>query len=170
MPLPVLTTPRLTLARFTEDDIDALHGIWVDPAVRRYLWDDVVITRERAAAVVLESIARARSHGVGYWTVRAAPDGPIIGDCGFHFLDGPTAIELFHSLAPAHWGQGLAIEGSRAALEYAWTSTPYDCVYARIDTPNEPSLRLVRRLGFQYLSRHGALETYMLAKPAAQRS
>jgi RimJ/RimL family protein N-acetyltransferase len=166
MPLPILTTSRLRLVPYAEDDIDALHAIWIDADVRRYLWDDVVITRERAAEVVLESIVTARDHGIGYWTVRTAPDGPVIGDCGFHFMNGPDAIELFYSLARPYWGRGLAFEGSLAAIAYAWDCTPFDRVYARIDTPNEASLRLIRRLGFEYLLSWRGLETYTLSRPS----
>jgi ribosomal-protein-alanine N-acetyltransferase len=164
--LPILTTRRLTLIPYSEDDIDALHAIWVDDDVRRYLWDDVVISRERAAEVVRDSIVTARSEGIGYWTVRTEPAGPVIGDCGFHFLEGRGAIELFYSLAKSYWGQGLAWEGSQAALAYAWTATRFERVYARIDPPNAASLRLVRRLGFQYVSSAGGLETYALERPA----
>jgi ribosomal-protein-alanine N-acetyltransferase len=170
MALPILTTSRLTLRPYTEDDIDALHAIWIDPDVRRYLWDDVVISRERAAEVVRDSIATALSHGIGYWTVRTAPDGPIIGDCGFRLCDGVNAIELLYSLARTHWGRGQAFEGSQAALRYAWTATPFDRVYAKIDAPNEASLRLIRRLGFQYLSRADGVDTYALAKPDVGQS
>jgi RimJ/RimL family protein N-acetyltransferase len=169
VPLPILTTPRLTLRPYSEDDIDALYGIWTDPDVRKYLWDDIVISRDRAAEVVRDSISMANSHGIGYWTVHLASDGPVAGDCGFHFLNGRDSIELFYSLARAHWGRGLAFEGSQAVLAYAWNSTPFDRVYARIDAPNEASLRLVRRLGFEYMSSAGGLDTYVLARPKDPR-
>jgi [ribosomal protein S5]-alanine N-acetyltransferase len=165
--LPILRTPRLTLLPYTENDIDALHTIWTDPEVRRYLWDDIVIPRERAAEVVLDSIASARMHGIGYWTVRTRAEGAVIGDCGFRFFDGPDAIELLYSLARSHWGQGLAFEGSQAALAYAWTSTPFERVYAKIDTPNEASIGLVRRLGFDWVSSANGLETFALERPKA---
>jgi len=48
MPLPVLRTPRLVLVPFAPEDLDALHALWTDEHVRRYLWDDIVISRERA--------------------------------------------------------------------------------------------------------------------------
>jgi len=48
---------------WTENDIDALHQLWIEPEVRRYLWDDVVISRERA----VES-----TRGIGYWALHTA--------------------------------------------------------------------------------------------------
>ena len=158
MALPILTTPRLTLVPYSEADIDALHAVWIDPDVRRYLWDDIVISRERAAEMVRDEIS-----GIGHWTVRTTLQGPVIGECGFRSYD--DGIELFYSLARPHWGQGLAYEGSQAALAYAWSSTPFDRVYARIDAPNEASIRLVRRLGFAYVSSAGGMEIYKLERP-----
>jgi RimJ/RimL family protein N-acetyltransferase len=163
--LPCIRTARLWLLPFTENDIDALHAIWIEPDVRRYLWDDIVIGRERAAEVVRESIATAEECGIGYWTVRTKQDGPVVGDCGFHFMEGRGAIELFYSLTRSHWGMGLAFEASQAALSYAWSATTFDRVYARINAPNEASVRLARRLGFQYLSNVDGLKTYAIPRP-----
>jgi ribosomal-protein-alanine N-acetyltransferase len=164
--LPFIRTARLWLLPFTEDDIDVLHAIWVEPDVRRYLWHDVVIARERAADVVREAIATADECGIGYWTVRTEQGGPVVGNCGFHFMECRTAIELFYSLAKSHWGKGLAFEASHAALSYAWRATRFDRVYAHIDAPNEASLRLARRLGFEYVSNAGGMETYAISRPA----
>ena len=50
--LPILKTSRLVLRPWIAADVDALHELWIDAAVRRYLWDDIVISRERAADTV----------------------------------------------------------------------------------------------------------------------
>ena len=70
MCLPVLETRRLTLRPFGVEDLDALHAIWTDPDVRRYLWDDLIISRERAAETLADAIATAAKDGIGYWTLR----------------------------------------------------------------------------------------------------
>jgi len=31
------------------EPLDAAHALWTEAEVRRYLWDDEIITRERAA-------------------------------------------------------------------------------------------------------------------------
>ena len=158
MPLPILTTARLTLQPFAAEDLDALHALWTDPRVRRFLWDDIVISRERAA----ETLAAALD-GIGYWTLRFEPDGPVIGDCGFQPMDGSGEIELFYSLLPAYWGKGLAYEACREALRYLGSLTKFERVYARADIPNEQSIRLMRRLGMRFVADDGRLVTYVLA-------
>ena len=47
MPLPELRTPRLRLRPFAVDDVDALHAVWMDAGVRRFLWDDITRVMEK---------------------------------------------------------------------------------------------------------------------------
>ena len=48
--LLTIVRAELTLLRpWTRENVDALHAPWTAPAVRGYLWDDVVITRDTAS-------------------------------------------------------------------------------------------------------------------------
>jgi ribosomal-protein-alanine N-acetyltransferase len=165
MALPFIQTPRLALVPFAADDLDELYTLWIDANVRRYLWDDVVITRERAASELASALATAESDGIGYWSVREAADAPIIGDCGFRFVEGSREVELMYCLLPACWGRGLAFEGCQAALQYLWTVTPFDRVVARADIPNAASIRLMERLGMRYESSDGVLLKFVMGRP-----
>ena len=51
-----IRTPRLRLRPLRLDDLDDLYRLWVDRGVRRYLWDDRVISRERARTEIERSI------------------------------------------------------------------------------------------------------------------
>lgn len=44
------------LRPFIREDVDDLRRLWVDPAMRKYLWDDEVISRETAVEVVEASL------------------------------------------------------------------------------------------------------------------
>jgi RimJ/RimL family protein N-acetyltransferase len=66
MPLALLRTERILLRPWTREDVDALHELWTAPDVRRYLWDDAVITRNLAAKVVESHLATAAKHRIGY--------------------------------------------------------------------------------------------------------
>lgn len=70
MPLPQITTARLHFRPFTLADVDALHHLWTDPDVRRYLWDDKIISRETAEEVVRASLVSFQEHRFGFWTLR----------------------------------------------------------------------------------------------------
>jgi RimJ/RimL family protein N-acetyltransferase len=93
----ILITPRTTLRPVAPDDVPALHALWTDPAVRKYLWDDEVITRERAAEVVAASASDFAAHGFGLWAVHETATGDWIGFCGFRSSDSED-VELLYGI------------------------------------------------------------------------
>jgi ribosomal-protein-alanine N-acetyltransferase len=165
MALPTLVTQRLILRPFAEADIDELHALWTDPDVRRFLWDDVVIPRDRAVEVVRAAIALAQQEGLGHWTARLRETDALIGECGFSFFGEPREVELFYSQRKDCWGRGLAAEAARAAIDYLWSATGFTRVWGRTDAPNEASVRLMRRLGMRLQQDGSQFLTYVLEKP-----
>ena len=122
--LPLIKTARLMMRPFAMDDVDDLHRLWVDPGVRKFLWDDHVIPPETAIAVVESSIESFVNHGFGFWTICFDNDPELIGFGGLrHFTeDGAEAgeVEILYGVAPGHWGKGVANEaaGAVAALRF----------------------------------------------------
>ena len=55
--MPVLQTKRLKLRPLADSDLPALHRFWTQPDVRRYLWDNEIISIERVAEIVATSTA-----------------------------------------------------------------------------------------------------------------
>jgi [ribosomal protein S5]-alanine N-acetyltransferase len=166
MPLPPIATDRLSLRPFTQDDVDVLHAVWTDPDVRRYLWDDIVIPRERAVDVVRSHLESVAASGIGYWVVHTAEDKPVIGFCGFRFIEGGNEIELMYGLLPQYWRRGLATEASRAALDYLWRNTSFVRAWARTDPPNTKSVEVMRRLHMRHVSSTATIISYVIERPA----
>ena len=103
MPLPSICTDRVLLRSLRRDDVDAVHSLWTAPEVRRFLWDDIVITREVAQEVVESHLATVDQFGLGFWALHIPPpvslvEGPIEGFCGFRFIDEGPEIELLYGL------------------------------------------------------------------------
>jgi ribosomal-protein-alanine N-acetyltransferase len=153
MALPFIETTRLLLRPSTHDDLDALHHLWIDPDVRRYLWDNHIISKERAASVLQDSVTCFTRHGFGLWIVCFRGHQTLIGFCGFRFLDATTVVELLYGLAPAYWGQGLTTEAATAVLRYGFDVLGLPQVVADADPPNVASFRVMEKLGMQYASR-----------------
>lgn len=144
-----LLTPRLALRPCAAGDVEALYHLWTTPEVRRYLWDDEAILREQAAAVVAESEQSFAERGFGLWGVALRDSPALIGFCGLRAIAGSAEVELLYGLAPAQWGQGLATEAAVAVLRYAFEQAELVRVWARTDSPNSASLRVMQRLGMQ---------------------
>ena len=148
-----IETERLSLRPLTLDDVDELHRLWVEPGVRRYLWDDEVISRERARAVVEESVALFESRGLGLWAVRSRAGDELIGFCGFWFFHDPPRLELLYGIAPALWNRGLATEAARAMLGYGFGQLSFERIEASTDAANAASVRVMERAGMSFWKR-----------------
>jgi [ribosomal protein S5]-alanine N-acetyltransferase len=139
---------------FAEDDVDDLHRLWVDPGVREFLWDDRVIPRETAVAVVESSVESFVNHGFGFWAVCLKSHTELIGFSGLrHFTeDGAESseVEILYGLAPEHWGKGLATEAAEAVLRYGFEEIELARIYAGADPPNAASFRVIEKLGMKF--------------------
>jgi len=142
-------TARTTLRPVAVDDVAALHALWTDPAVRKYLWDDSIITLERAAEVVAASAGDFAARGFGLWAVLETASDEWIGFCGFRSSDEGGA-ELLYGTWPRFWGQGLTTEAARVLLSYAFVTLGVREVVAATDVPNRSSVRVLERLGMQF--------------------
>src|SRR5580658_9329000 len=169
MSLPSIRTDRLLLRPFQRDDVEALHELWTAPKVRRYLWDDVVITRETVQQIIESHLVTADRLNLGYWALHILPVSPfatpIAGFCGCRLIDDGPELELLYGLRAEHWAKGLATEACTAGLEYLWRSTSYQRVYARTDPPNENSVQVMRRLNMTHQSTTASTITYLLRRP-----
>jgi ribosomal-protein-alanine N-acetyltransferase len=144
---PELRTERLFLRPYRAEDLDALHALWTDPDVRRYLWDDVVIARDLAEEVLRASLALFEQRGFGQWAVFLQGEPDLIGFCGYRLHEDTP--ELLFGLLRTYWGRGLATEAARAVLHDGFTRLGFARVVAATDPPNAASVRVLQRLGMR---------------------
>lgn len=152
----VIDTERLRLTRFVEADADFLVALLNDPAFLANIGDRGVRTPEEAIAYLRRSwLPMYAQHGLGPYRV-ALPDGTPIGLCGLLVRAGLDRPDLGFAFLPAYRGQRYAAEAARAVLAAAEASLPDASLAAIVKPGNEPSIRLLERLGFRY-ERTGSL-------------
>jgi RimJ/RimL family protein N-acetyltransferase len=147
-----METARLLLRPCTPADIDDLHRHWIDPGVRKFLWDDQIIPRETAVAVVEASLASFAERGFGFWCVSFKGAPALLGFCGLREFDedDPAKIEILYGIAPEHWGKALAVEAAQAVLRYGFEEAGLPKIYAGADPPNVASIRVMEKLGMAF--------------------
>ena len=59
------------------------------------------------------------------------------------------AVEIGWRLLPQYWGQGLAPEGARAALDYGFNTLELPEIVAFTTRQNRPSIRVMEKLGMR---------------------
>ncbi len=144
---PHIQTQRLILRPPSLDDLDDLHRVWTDSDVRRYLWDDRIIPKERTIEELHKTIDCFATRGFGLWAVCLKGRTQLIGICGFLPEDNPREAELLYALAPAYWKQGLITEAAKAVLQYGLESLGFERIVASADVPNVGSIRVLEKIG-----------------------
>ena len=141
-----LQTARLRVRRVTADDIPAVVALSCDPRVNAHSPSGPP-TAERAAALAREFIEDWQRDGIGYWIAELS--GEMIGIAGVKLVElaGCSYWNLYYRFSPTVWGQGLAAEAVRAALQVAHQRAPDRRVLARTRPSNDPAARLAIAVG-----------------------
>lgn len=146
---PQLETERLTLRPLDAGDLNDLHSISNEPAVRRYLWDDEPVPVAAIRDLITQSRRTFSSEDIGLFGVRFRGHEDLLGFCGFVRLDGMVEMELAYELTASAWGRGIATEAALACLRYALEEAGLERVIAGADPPNVISLRVIEKLGMK---------------------
>jgi RimJ/RimL family protein N-acetyltransferase len=148
-------TERLTLRRFTPDDVENLVDLDADPEVMRYINGGRATPREEIEREELPAFLAyyARSDGYGFWAAVEKATGDFIG--WFHLRpradEAADEPELGYRLRRSAWGKGYATEGSRALIEKAFTDLGAERVWAETMVVNTASHRVMEKAGLKYV-------------------
>jgi RimJ/RimL family protein N-acetyltransferase len=144
-----LTTLRLQLRQWRDDDLAPFAALNADPEVMRYF--PSVLTRAESDEFAQYIQAMMAEQGWGLWAVEVFGVASFIGFVGLnrprfeaHFM--PT-IEVGWRLARGHWGHGYATEAAEAALTFAFDQLHCPEVVSFTAAVNERSIQVMRRLG-----------------------
>lgn len=149
----MLHTERLMLRPCTLADLDAVHELWTDPDIRRFLFDDRPLSRQEANDFLAPSDESFAQQGYGLWLFFErsgdAPLGQSSTIAGFSGLmavpDQPPSVVF--GTRPPLWGRGYAREATAAVLHYIFDELGLKQVVADVDEPNTASIRVLEGLG-----------------------
>ena len=143
----VLTTPRLTVRQFTTADAADLQVICGDRRTMRYVGDGMVLSRERCAEWIAESLTDYATRGWGAWALEVAGEPGLAGYCGIVSARRRADSEIIYALRPSLWGKGLASELVPALLEYGFERCGLPRLVATVRPENFASVRVVEKAG-----------------------
>jgi RimJ/RimL family protein N-acetyltransferase len=144
---PILTTARLVLRTYREDDLPLFAALNADPEVMATLGGEA-LSRRHSDEIAEWAQERYAAERIGLLAVERREDGAFIGICGLHHQRAyPDDLEIAWRLARAYWGRGYATEAATAWLDYAFDDLGVPRVISITDRPNVRSLAVMRRLG-----------------------
>ena len=146
-------TNRLICRRPTSADEPAYRDLLLAPEVGRWLRPPPLAPYDPAAVRdrLDRDIGHWAEHGFGPWVLSDRVSGVFVGRGGLAWttVAGERAVELAWSLVPSRWGEGLAPEAARAAIETAPDLEVAEVVaFTLVD--NRASLRVMEKIGLTF--------------------
>jgi len=143
-----LVTPSLELRPFAETDVPAMHRIYSDPVVMRYVATGAAANLAATERLLNDYAVHQRAHGFSFWAVRERVSRDLIGDAGLYRTPAGE-VELGYTFGYAWWGRGYATEAARAWLDAAFGELGLDEVVALAEPANGASLRVLEKAGMR---------------------
>lgn len=147
-----LRTARTLLRNWRDSDLPGWVAMNADPAVRRHF--PGVLNEEQAlgeAGRIREFLAR---RGWGFWALELPGVLPFAGFVGLSVpgFEAPfmPAVEIGWRLPREAWGHGHASEAAAACAAFAFDVLGLSELVAFTVPANEPSRRVMQRLGMQH--------------------
>jgi RimJ/RimL family protein N-acetyltransferase len=134
-------------------DVPALHRLWTDARVRRFLWDGKVVPLECTAEIVEKNTRLFEACGFGIWGVRARNATELVGFTGYWHFHTPPSLELLFGGTADHWHRGIATESSRCVMHYGFEALDFRTIEASTDVANAASVRVLEKLGMSFRQR-----------------
>lgn len=148
--LPVIKTKRLILREICEKDIDDMFEYaklsYVGPDAGWEPHSNRSHTRE-----VIKMFNKKKLYGqLGVYAVILQETNKMIGTCELHTYVAGFKAELGYTINPQYWGNGYAVEASKALLKWG-----FECLYLkRVEClffeRNKQSKRVCEKLGFKF--------------------
>jgi RimJ/RimL family protein N-acetyltransferase len=163
---PPLETERLLLRPWRPEDVSPYALIIRDREVMRYLGAGLGYGVKRMGASLLARVSEMEArraiaslirhwsrHGYGEWAVEEKATGALLGNIGLKYqpdwVAEPARVEIGWLLARGAWGRGLASEGARAGVAFAFESRGIDRVISIAVPENRRSVRVMERIGLE---------------------
>ena len=149
--MPPPETERLIFRNWTAADLEPFHLICSDPDVMKCVGNGEPWSVERTGEWIERAGELARTVGFCLWALIDKETSALIGFCGF--MPATDGAEIGWRIAKRFWRQGLATEAARTVLKHGIETLEFRRVFARVQSPNRPSIRVCEKLGLQLESR-----------------
>ena len=147
----ILETKRLTVRPFSLCDADFIVELLNEKAFIENIGDKKVRSLDDARCYLRDGpIASYQRYGIGLWRIGLQGDDASIGMAGLLKREQLADVDLGYALLAEYCGNGYALEVTSAVMTYARELLGYRRVVAVVNEGNKSSIRLLKKLGFEY--------------------
>lgn len=147
----ILTTRRLVLREFEEEDWQAVLAYQSDPRYLRYYpWTQRTEQDARALVEQLLALSEEEPRTKFQLVITLASNGQLIGNAGIRrqTVDDREA-DIGYELDPRFWGHGYATEVAEALLAFGFREFGLHRISAHCVTENTASAHVLEKIGMR---------------------
>jgi RimJ/RimL family protein N-acetyltransferase len=148
---PILSSGRLRLRQWRDEDRDAFAAMNCDPRVMEFFRSH--LSRAESDAMVDGIQRHFAERGFGLWAIEVPGLASFAGFAGLavpgfsaHFT---PCVEVGWRLAFGHWGRGYATEAAQLALSYGFGMLALSEIVSFTSVTNRRSRAVMERLGMR---------------------
>lgn len=158
----LVSTDRLVLVRFDDEDTDAIFDLHNDPDVMQFLNGGESTPRDIIVSQTMPLLMGFADDVFGFWKVLHT-NGDFLGWCSLRHSDSnanSTADSCASSNAPQaevgyrfcrqSWGQGYCSEAMRLLVKTCFEETAIESIVATTYEDNLASIRIMEKLGMTF--------------------
>jgi RimJ/RimL family protein N-acetyltransferase len=145
-----LETERLLIRPWTSNDREVFAGLAQDVEIMRYVNAGKPFAETEIDEFLARQARQLAEFGVCMAAMVEKATDRVVGVAGVQPLGTSGDLEIGWWLARDKWGLGFATEAGGAAMRHVLETLQRSRVVAIIDPGNEPSKRVVERLGMRY--------------------
>lgn len=148
-----IETDRLLVRSWRKSDLGFVSEINADPEVMRYF--PSLMSADESRAFVERAIRKSENDGFCFSPVEDRVTGEFLGFVGLSRpsyakpLPFDPCVEIGWRLKRTAWGKGFASEAARAWLRFGFETLNLNEIVSFTAHPNEPSQRVMQRLGME---------------------
>lgn len=148
---PIASTERLLISRLSFADTGFILKLLNEPAFIQFVGDRDIRTEQDAKQYLAEGpLDSYAKHGFGLFRVASKDTRDALGICGLVSRAELPQPDLGFAFLATQWGNGYALESSRAVLQHAASDLGMHRVIAIVNANNVASIRLLDKLGFKF--------------------
>lgn len=158
MSIPSMTTDRLLLRPFTDDDVDRVTALLQSPEISATTLDiHHPYTREDAALWIGTHTREAEAGKLLTWAICRKDDGLLMGAFGIHLHGVHPRASIGYWLGIPYWNRGYTTEAARAVVAFGFDDLGLQRIEASCLFANTASARVLEKAGLVY---EGTLRGY----------
>ena len=151
---------RLLFRSFDLDDLDTLAQLYATPEVMKFVAP--VRGRQKTKERMEKHNSDLDVFGFGLFATILKSERIFVGRCGLdpEVVEGELQGELAWMFFPQYWGAGFASEFGARMLQVAFNDLSLRRVYAHADKENGASIKVMEKIGMQYVGSKGGEVEY----------